>query len=138
VLDPQPSAGSAKALGAIPGAVVGEDAADRDAHAPVVTYQSRKEAAAAQASLVSIELAVGHARMVVDRHVQELIASALGLPEAIAGQSVTGAPEARKPLDVQVNHISWMRVLIALHRGLGIQRLEPVQPAALKMTRHRT
>jgi hypothetical protein len=45
-------------------------------------------------------------------------------------------PEAREPLDVQVHQVAGRLMLVALHRRLGIQNLEPVQTQRLDVTRH--
>src|SRR5207245_6538084 len=128
MLDAQAPAGAAKPLGAIAGTVVSEDSSDSDTQAPVIANQARKEAPAACTALVAKELAVGNSSVVVDRHVQELVSRALRLMTTSAGNTVSGAPEARQALDVQVYELAGLVVLVALHCGLGIQRLQPIKP----------
>ena len=56
--------------------------------------------------------------MVIDGHVQELIASTAALPQAAAGEAVSGPPETRQALDIEVHQFARMRMLVAHHRWL--------------------
>ena len=65
---------------------------------------------------VGEQLAVGQARVVVDDRVEVVVAErvvALALVAAIAGDRVTGPPEARIALDVHVQQIAGARPLVA-------------------------
>ena len=120
MFDAEAPAGSPEALRAIRRAVIGENASDLDAQAPVVTHQTSKETRRAKATLVAIKLAVGHACMIVDRDVQELPASARRFELAVPMHPVSGTAKARQALNIQVHQLPGMLMLVALHRRLGV------------------
>jgi hypothetical protein len=82
-----------------------------------------------------VELAIGNSCVVVDRDVQELVAGAGGFELAIPMHAMPGAPEG-EPLDIQMHQVARMFVLVALDRGLRIEQLEPIEPAAAQIPSH--
>ena len=57
----------------------------------------------------------GDARVVVDGHVQILVAGASRLPGTVAVDAVARLDDARQPLDIEVNQVAGMLVFIADH-----------------------
>ena len=76
VLEAELSARSGEGLGAVAGAVVGHDAGDLHAEAAVVSDGLLEEGDGALLFLIPPDLGEGHARCIVDRDVDELVAGA--------------------------------------------------------------
>ena len=118
---------------AIAGAVVGEDALDRDAQRREPGNRATKDAGRGGATLVGQDLGVGEPGGVVDGDVNKLPAGHATLlavdgclmpARALAGDAVTGTArtDAAELLDVEVHELTGPPALVAVGR-LG--RLEP-------------
>ena len=136
MLNAQSPARSAEVLGAVGRAVVGEHAGDLDAQTPVIGHQAGKKARGAQATLVGEEFAIGHASMVVDRDVQELPACTAGSELSRARHAMTWLAKPPQALGIEVHQLPGPFVLIAQHRRLRIQNLEPVESQRPDVARH--
>src|SRR5258705_11457021 len=54
---------------------------------------------------------------------------------AIAGDAMPDAPDAPELLDVEVHELAGVRVLVAHHRGGGLERPQPGEPALSQIAR---
>ena len=126
VLEEHSLAGVSELLGAVAGTVVGEQSAHTDAVGSEEGHRRAQEGASSFRLLIGQHLSKGHARVVVDGHMQSGEAGMLVLAAqaAIAAQGDLG--KACHAFDIQVQQVTRMRVLVTLHGGRRVQ----IAPAA--------
>ena len=120
-------AGHAELAGAVAGAVVGEKGAHADAVAGKEVHRRVQEADGGLGLLIGQHLSKGHARVIVDGHMQGEKAGML----ALAAQPPIAAPadlgEARHALDIEMHQVAGGGVLVTLDGRRGIQIAPPAQ-----------
>ena len=116
VTDAQALAGRAEVPRTKGAAVVGQETTHRDAQAGVVGYGVLQESHGARGALVGLHPAEGHARVVVDRHEQELPAGAGDTVATVAGYPMAHAFNTAEFLDVNVQEVARGGVLVTLDR----------------------
>ena len=124
--DAQPSAGLTERPGVKAGPVVGQDAPDGDAQDRVVAHGRLQMRDRILGPLGGMDLAVGDARAIIDRHMHVLVAGADGVLGANPGHTVPRVTEARQLLDVEMEQIAGVFVLVAPGWLDGPQRTQAV------------
>src|SRR5438034_5330661 len=111
------AAGGPEARGAVAGAVVGQDAAHAYAVLPEPAERAAHERAHGHAELIGQQLEVRRARVIVDRHVQELPAEATAAvqPTHMASDAMPDARDVAEFLGVQMQQVARLPMLIAQH-----------------------
>ena len=114
-------AGHAELAGAVATAVVREQSADADAVTGEEVHRRTQEADGGLGLLIGQHLGKGHARVIVDGHMQGHKAGML----ALAPQPPIATPahlgEARHALDIEVQQISRPGMFVALDRRRRVQ-----------------
>ena len=132
VLDAELEAGGAEVARAIAGAVVGEQAADGDTVLSVEGDGGAQEGDGGLGLLVGQHAGEGEAGVIVDGDVQSLPAGEL---RAAAPPTVATNGDlliAGHALDVEMQQIAGSGMLVAHHRGSGVQMTPAVQLSALQ------
>ena len=127
VLELEIAAGLREQGGAEARAVVGHDAADRDAEVGEVGHGLAEEAAGGGRFFVRQQGGEGDAGVVVDGDIKKLPAGAAGFILGIAGDAMAGLGDAGQLLDVDVQQVAGSGVLVAHDGHGGFQHLDLVQ-----------
>src|SRR5579863_3465428 len=130
VLDAELEAGGAEVSGAIAGAVVGEQAADRDAVLGVEGDGGVQEGDGSFGLLVGQHAGEGEAGVIVDGDVQSLPAGELRAAAAPAIAPNGDLLVAGHALDVEMEQIAGSRMLITHDRWGGMEMAPAVEMSA--------
>jgi len=126
----------AEAAVAIAGAVVGEDAADREAEAGVVGAGHVEEAYGRGMLLVGQDGGEGDPGVVVDGDVEVLVSCAACLASAVTMDAMAGFDDTGQTLDIEVDQVARTFVLVADDRWRRIERTQPVHTRTMKDAAH--
>jgi hypothetical protein len=130
MLQSQVAAGPGEEQGVIGRSVVGEQAADRDAEAGIVSHRRAQKIRCRSAFLVAMDGRAGDAGVVVDGHMHVVPAQPAGAPAEIAMDAMAGRGEAAQLLDIQMEQVPGSLVFIAPGRQAGFQIAHTAEPAA--------
>lgn len=127
----QPPASGAEALGDVARAVVRKDPPNADLVASKPPQRAPQERGHRDPVVISEQLDVGDARVVVDRNMQDVPADALVAIDIAgpAGDPVAEPPDAAKLLGVQVQQIARPGMLIALDQRRRTESTRREKPA---------
>jgi hypothetical protein len=132
VADAEFFASGAKAMGAIAGSVVGEQASNGDAVLGVESQGGAQEGDGGVHGLVGQHAGEGEAGVIVDGDVKGLPAGELGATATASVAANGNALIASHALDVEMEHVSGSGMFIAHHRGCGMEMTPAVQMSALQ------
>jgi hypothetical protein len=135
VLDAESEESRGEAIGAVAGAVIGEEALDGDAEAVEVSQSGVEKAQSARGRLVWPDLSKGEAGVVVDGDMDVLVARADGISGRIGGDAHTRAHKTSESLDVEMKQFAWSGALVALDGGWRIEVAPVVEVVAAQQAR---
>ena len=129
MLDVEGLTGVAKGAAEISRAVVGHDPLDGHPKGREPGDGALEEGHGTFLALVRQDLGVGEARGVVDADMQEVPADPAAALGSITGEAMTGTVDPVELLDGELNQLTRLLALVADHLRLGVEGLEPAQPA---------
>ena len=100
-------------------------------------HRAPEKGRAGAAPLRATDFDIGHARRVVDRDVDVLLADAAAPRAPIAMDAMADPANAAERFDVEVQQIAGVRPLVALNHRRRLERRQPIQPRARQHARHR-
>src|SRR6185312_13073259 len=116
VLEVQLSARRGEALGAESRPVVGEHAANGDAERREISHAGAQKRDRRELALVGLHLGETNARVVIDRHEQELPAGASHGVARVTGHAMAHAQDTAQLLGIDVQQIAWLFMLVTYAR----------------------
>ena len=120
-----------------PSALPDDNARDPNTKASVVAQRLKKSAAGAPATLIGMHGAERYSAGIVDCHMDELPAGAMGVLLAVTRDSVAGLAESSQLLDIQMQEVAGFRVFVAHHGRRRFQLGQAMQAGLSEAPRHR-